>query len=101
MKVLGGEKPSRPASALGPGISDEIWKLLEESWQTQRTLRPSVMDFLSRVKVAASVSGTLSPLGGIQGYEDHNSGFAKFGVSSPHFPKFGKAKCMIDQFFLA
>ncbi|KAF9648265.1 kinase-like protein [Thelephora ganbajun] len=78
-KVLGGDKPSKPANALELGLFDKVWKLLEGCWQTERTLRPSVKDVLGRIKAAASVCGTLSPVGGVpQRYEDPDSDFTKF-----------------------
>ena len=62
-KVVGGGKPSKPTDALELGLSDKVWELLEECWQSDRTARPSVKDVSSRVKVAASICGTLFPVG--------------------------------------
>ncbi|KAF9647120.1 kinase-like protein [Thelephora ganbajun] len=73
-KVLGGDKPPKPANALELGLSDKVWELLEDCWQTERTLRPSVKDILGRVKAAASACGALSPVRGVsQWYEDSDS----------------------------
>jgi len=78
-KVLGEGRPTKPANALELGLSDKVWKLLEDCWQTDRTSRPSTEDVLDRVKGAASVCGILSSVGGIsQRYEDPDSDFAKF-----------------------
>ena len=86
-KVLGGEKPTKPANALELGLSDKIWKLLEDCWQSDRTLRPSIKDVLGRVRMGASVCGILSSVGGVtQRHEDPDSDFAKFGKSLPHSP---------------
>ena len=86
-KVLGGERPSKPANAPELGLSDEVWRLLEDCWRTERTLRPSIKDVLGRVRMGASVCGILSPVGGVtQRYEDPDSDFAKFGKSLPHSP---------------
>ena len=89
-KVVGGGKPSKPANSLELGLSDKVWKLLEDCWQTQRTLRPSIKDVLTRVKTAASVCGMLCPVGGApQRHEDPESDFNKFGKS---FPSLGKRR---------
>lgn len=86
-KVLEGERPLRPANALELGLSDEVWKLLEDCWQTDRTLRPPVKGVLCCVKAAASVCGTLPPVRGmLKRYEDPESDFSKFGTSFPHSP---------------
>ena len=83
-EVLNGGRPSRPANALELGLSDKVWKLLEDCWQTERALRPSVEDVLGRVKAAASVCGTLPTVKGIPKlYEDPASDFTKFGRSLP------------------
>jgi hypothetical protein len=82
-KVLGGGKPSRPANALELGLSDKVWKLLEECWRAERVSAIG-KDVLGRVKAAASVCGTLPPVGGVpQRYEDPDSDFNKFGRSLP------------------
>ena len=87
-EVLGGEKPSKPADALELGLSHNVWKLLEDCWQTDRTSRPSIKDVSARVEAAASVCGILASVGGIlKIYEDSDSEFAKFGGSLPQLPK--------------
>ena len=84
-KVLGGEKPSKPANALELGLSDKVWKLLEDCWQTDRALRPSTRDVSVRVQVAASFCGTLSSVGVVpQRYEDSDLDSSEFG--RPLFP---------------
>jgi len=85
--VLGGGKPSKPANALELGLSDQVWKLLDDCWQSDRRLRPSVKDVLNRVNAAASVCGTLSSVGGVtQRQEDPDSDLFKFGKSLSHSP---------------
>jgi hypothetical protein len=80
-QVLEGARPSKPMNALDLGLSDVVWKLLEDCWQKEPHLRPPVEDFLSRVKSAASVCGTLSPVGGFpQRNEDPDSDLMKFGA---------------------
>jgi len=87
-KVLDGGKPVKPANALELGLSDSVWNLLEDCWQTERALRPPVTDVLSRVKEAASVCGILSPVKNIPNrYEDPESRLDKFGRSSPSLVK--------------
>ena len=84
-KVLDGGKPSKRANALEFGLSERIWKLLEDCWQTERTCRPSVTDVSGRVKVVASVCGTLSSVGGIpRRCEDPETDFTNFGRLLPH-----------------
>lgn len=79
-KVLGGVKPPKPTNAPELGLSDGVWKLLEDCWQTERQLRPPVDNVLGRVKSAASACGTLSSVGGAtQGNEDPE--FSKCGAS--------------------
>jgi len=79
-KVLVGERPSKPANALELGLSDEVWKLLEDCWKTDRFSRPSVRDVSDRVKRAASVCGILSSVRDApQQYEDSDSDFGEFG----------------------
>ena len=83
-KVLEGERPTKPANAVELGLSDEVWKLLEDCWQPQRALRPSVKDVLDCVQGAASLYGTLSPVGDVpQRYEDPESDLSKFGRPLP------------------
>jgi hypothetical protein len=80
-KVLVGTRPQKPANALGLGLSDKVWKLLEDCWQADRKLRPSVKDVQGRVKSAASACGILSSVGDIaQRHEDPDSDFTKFGA---------------------
>ena len=84
-KVAAGGKPSKPANAPELGLSDKVWKLLEDCWQAQRTLRPSIKDVLGVIKAAASVCDTLYPVGGIPTRdEDPGSKLDKFGRSFPH-----------------
>ena len=79
-KVLADGRPSKPSNALELGLSDNVWRLLEDCWKTQRKLRPLINDVFGRVKAAASVCGVLSPVGGItQRYEDPESELDKFG----------------------
>ena len=86
-KVVEGGKPSKPANAPELGISDKVWNLLEDCWQTERTLRPSIKGVLGRVKAAASSCGMLSPVGGVpQPYEAPLSAFDKWGRSFPRSP---------------
>ena len=71
--------------ALELGLSDKLWKLLEDCWQTDRFSRPSVRDVSDRVKGAASVCGILSSVGGApQRYEDSDSDFGEFGGLLSH-----------------
>ena len=80
LKVCGGDKPSKPVGAMGLGLSDSVWKLLEDCWHTERTLRPSTIDVLGRVKAAALVCGTLPSVEGVsQRYEDPKLDFTEFG----------------------
>ena len=84
-KVLDGGKPSKRANALEFGLSERIWKLLEDCWQTERTCRPSVTDVSGRVKAVASICGTLSSVGGIpRRCEDPETDFTNFGRLLPH-----------------
>lgn len=83
-KVLGGEKPSKPANALELGLSDSIWKLLEGCWHTERTLRPSVKEVSDCVRAAAIVCGTLPSVGDVpQRGEDPETDFTNFGRLLP------------------
>ena len=84
-KVVAGVKPSKPTNALELGLSDKVWKLLEDCWQTQHTLRPSIKDVLGRIKAAASVCGTLLSVGGVpQRHEYFESDSTEFGRPLPH-----------------
>lgn len=84
-RVLGGEQPSKPVNALELGLSAEVWKLLQSCWQSQRTLRPPIRDVSDRVKIAASVCGTLPSVGSVpQRHVDPDSNFTKFGGLFPH-----------------
>ena len=68
--------------AQGLGLSDEVWELLEDCWETGRELRPPVEEVLSRVKLAASTCGTLPPVGNTtQRHRDPGSDHSKFGRS--------------------
>jgi len=81
-KVLGEEKPSKPLNAMELGLSERVWALLEDCWQTERTRRPSVRHVSDRVKAAASVCGILSSVGDVtQRCDDPDSDFTKFGRS--------------------
>ena len=80
LKIMAGEKPSKPTNASEFGLSDEVWNLLEGCWKTQRTLRPLIEDVSGRINAAASVCGTLSPVGNAsKRHEDPDSDFNKFG----------------------
>lgn len=80
-KVLGGVRPSKPQNARDLGLSDELWKLLEDCWKTEREHRPPVKDVLIRVKSAASTCGILSPVGGVvQQHEEPDLDFSEFGT---------------------
>lgn len=82
IKVLSGTRPPKPTNALSLGFSDDVWKLLEDSWPTDRGRRPPVKEVLARIKSAASACRILSPVGGvIQRYEEPDSDFTKFGMS--------------------
>jgi len=84
LRILGKERPSKPSNAVKLGLSERVWALLEDCWQTDRTRRPSVKDVSDRVKIAASVCGTLSSVGDApRRYEDPNSDLTKFGRSLP------------------
>jgi len=78
-KVLKNEKPSKPANALALGLTGKVWRLLEDCWQTDRTLRPSVKTVLDRVREAASICGVLPSLGSaVKRYEEPESELTKF-----------------------
>ena len=84
-KVLGGETPSKPTNASKLGLSENVWKLLEDCWQTQRALRPSVKDVSDRVKAAASICGTVLSVEGVpQRHEDSESDSTEFGRPLSH-----------------
>ena len=86
-QLLGGVRPSKPKNALELGLSDEVWKLLEDCWQTDRQLRPPVNDVLGHVRSAASACGTLPPVWGVARRDrDPASDFAKFGESLAQLP---------------
>ena len=81
-QILKGVRPTKPSNATELGLSDGVWKLLEDCWQTDRQLRPSVKDVLDRVKSTALTCGTLPPVGGVaQCRADPDSMFNKFGMS--------------------
>jgi len=83
-KVLGGENPPKPTNAPELGLSDSIWKFLEDCWQTERTRRPLVKEVSGYVTAAASVCGMLSSVGGIpQQCEDPETDFTNFGRLPP------------------
>lgn len=96
IKVLGGVRPSKPTNALDLGLSDDVWELLEDSWQTEREQRLPVKDVLVRVKLAASTCGILSPVddvvqlspvgGVVQRYDEPDSDFTMFGTSLSWLP---------------
>lgn len=86
VKVLSGERPPKPTNALELGLSDEVWKLLEDCWQTERKLRPLVKDVLACIKSAASACGTLSPVGAAQLHEDPDSHFVRLGTHLFYLP---------------
>lgn len=100
-KIFGGKRPSKPANALELGLSDKIWKLLEDCWQTQRTLRPSVRDVLDCAKAAALVCDVLSPVRGISlSRKEPQSEFNKFGRSFPYSSSDVELMGILDQLFL-
>ena len=83
LKVLAGTRPSKPENAPQLGLSDKVWELLEDCWQTERGLRPSVKIVLHRVKSAARVCGTLpSVKDAAHRQEDHDSDL-NYGLSPP------------------
>ena len=82
LEVFGGVRPSKPSDALGLGLSNEVWELLEGCWHTKHELRPLVKDVLICVRSAASACGILPPVCGVvQRYKDADLVFNKFGTS--------------------
>ena len=83
-EVIKGVKPSKPASALSLGLSDEVWKLLEGCWETEGKRRPLAKDVLVCVEAAASICGTLPPVGGLVPLqEEPHTDVSKFGMPPP------------------
>ena len=75
-------RPSKPANAQELGLSNEVWELLEDCWETDSKLRPPVENVSGRVKSAASLCSTLPPVGNAaQQPRDPDSGPFKFGGS--------------------
>ena len=84
LKVLGGDRPSKPGNAPDLGLSDDIWKMLEDCWEEKRELRPPVKHVLSRVKSAARTCGILSVvMNTSEGYTEPDPGLRlkMFGMS--------------------
>ena len=82
LEVFGRVRPSKPPNALDLGLSDKVWKLLRACWRKNREYRPPVKDVLVCVKSAASVCGTLPPVGGIvQRYKDIDQVFNEISTS--------------------
>jgi hypothetical protein len=52
LKVMSGERPKRPNELRKIGLSDEVWRLVELSWQHEREKRPSISFVLSRLRGA-------------------------------------------------
>ena len=83
-KVVEGTRPTKPENASQLGLSGKVWTLLEECWQTDRELRPSVRDVLGRVKSAASSCGTLPSVGyAAQRPEEPDSDLHDYCMSHP------------------
>ena len=51
-KVIGGERPQRPGGVEGARFTDDLWRMLDQCWETQPERRPSgsaVLECLERV----------------------------------------------------
>jgi len=48
LKILEGERPNRPRDT--PGISDFLWKIMEQCWNTQPSDRPSIKDVVQSME---------------------------------------------------
>lgn len=51
LKVMKGERPTRPAAATKLGLTDGLWHLIRSSWAQDPQRRPAVdaiIDFLLR-----------------------------------------------------
>ena len=83
-KVVEGTRPTKPEKASQLGLSGKVWTLLEDCWQTDRELRPSVRGVLSRVKSAASSCGTLPSVGYVAHQkEEPDSDIHDYGMLHP------------------
>ena len=50
-KVMNGERPARPAEAVGVGLTDDLWDLIKSAWAQDKQHRPpveTIVDFLLR-----------------------------------------------------
>lgn len=54
LKVVDGQHPPRPASALAPALTDEIWITCQNCWNTQPTLRPLMNGVLASLQTPTS-----------------------------------------------
>jgi len=82
-------------------VPDSVWKLLEDCWQTERTLRSSVGDVSGFVRTAAFVCGSLPSVGGIpQQCEDPETDFTNFGRLLSHSSKLQNLRDHGDQLSL-
>ena len=49
-----GVRPKKPEGAKRLGFSNELWRIVELSWQEDRNARPGVGDILSRLNDASA-----------------------------------------------
>jgi len=56
LSVLDGKRPERPQGAQGIWFTDDMWKMLESSWEAQPDRRPNTKVLLSCLQEAALLS---------------------------------------------
>ncbi|KAJ7184990.1 kinase-like domain-containing protein, partial [Mycena filopes] len=57
LRILGGARPSRPASCTGTSKLDTLWKLLQDCWETEAQKRPTAPAIVKRL-VGPSIGAT-------------------------------------------
>jgi hypothetical protein len=53
LKVINGERPSRPEGSLELGLTDDIWELVQKCWRHDRETRPQISFVLNRLRACA------------------------------------------------
>ena len=70
-KVIGGERPQRPGGVEGARFTDELWRMLDQCWETQPESRPSgsaVLECLERISEDTNPPSLRDPEAGGDGW---------------------------------
>ncbi|OCH94856.1 kinase-like protein [Obba rivulosa] len=58
-KVLSGGRPDRPYQAMGLGLTDDVWEIMQRCWEEDLSARPAACDVLIKLRKSSESAETL------------------------------------------